>query len=304
MTTSSASVLAYAQGLLALLAAGGGLWYYVDQSQGYADRLLQLRHGGTEEAPEQNVTGGAPVGRSPVRDFLAEWLTRPNQERMSFRFHWNVMLRDMTFKQRTYPTLVYLPVILGITIFRDVFKGEEEFSIGDGMMLTLLYFLLWLLIIPLGQTKVSEDYRASWIFKATANSYPGRINYGQFMAVLGMFYLPIAVLVYTAVLIYWGPSHWIDVLMAMGTTLLFGLVYSQLDQALPFSRSKEDSKFENIGPFLLVGVLGTLFGFGHWGLQHISYLLPAVTMAVWAILLTWVWYMRRREDLGAAAGAK
>jgi hypothetical protein len=304
MTTSSASVLAYAQGLLALLAAGGGLWYYVDQSQGYADRLLQLRHGGTEEAPEQSMTGGAPVGRSPVRDFLAEWLTRPNQERMSFRFHWNVMLRDMTFKQRTYPTLVYLPVILGITIFRDVFKGEEEFSIGDGMMLILLYFLLWLLIIPLGQTKVSEDYRASWIFKATANSYPGRINYGQFMAVLGMFYLPMAVLVYTAVLIYWGPSHWIDVLMAMGTTLLFGLVYSQLDQALPFSRSKEDSKFENIGPFLLVGVLGTLFGFGHWGLQHISYLLPAVTMAVWAILLTWVWYMRRREDLGAAAGAK
>lgn len=306
LTTTSAPLLSYAQGLLALAAAGGGLWFYVNQSRGYADRLLELRSAGShEDAADEKVTGGeGGTGKSPVRDFLAGWLTRPNQERVSFRFHWNVMLRDMTFKQRTYPTLVYLPVIVGLSIFRDAFSDEGELVLGEGTMLMLLYFLLWILIIPLGQTKISENYRASWIFSATANPYPSRINYGQLMAVLGMFYLPIALVVYSVILIYFGPSHWPDVLLAMGTTLLFTLVYSQLDKAPPFSRSKEDSKFENIGPFMLVGFLGGLFGFGHYGLKQVPYVLPAATVVVWGILLIWVWYMRRDTKVGAAAGAR
>ncbi|TXF91652.1 hypothetical protein FUA23_00270 [Neolewinella aurantiaca] len=302
MTTTTASPLAYAQGLLALIAAGTGLWFYIRQSRGYADRLLQLRVAGAENAAEPQGTTSTSGSKSPVRDFLAGWLTRPNQERVSFRFHWNVMLRDMGFKQRTYPSLVYLPVILVITIFRDAFMGEEEFSLGDGMMLMLLYFLLWILLIPLGQTKYSENYRSSWIFEATANPYPNRIYYGQFMAVLGMFYLPMALLIYTAVLIYWGPSHWIDILLAMGTTLLFTLVYNQTDKDAPFSRSKEDAKFGNIGPFLLVAFLGSIFGFGHWALQLFPYVLMAATVVVWCVLLGWIWYLRRDTNGGAAAG--
>ncbi len=303
LTSTSAGALAYVQGLLALVAAGGGLWFYVRQSQGYGDRLLQMRHAGSEDAAEKSTTENPSTSKSPVRDFLAGLLTRPNQERVSFRFHWNVMLRDMYFKQRTYPALVYLPVLMGISLFRDAFRGEESFNIGPGMLLTMMYFLLWILIIPLGQTKISENYRASWIFDATSNPYPGRISYGQFMAVLGMFFIPMALLAYGGILLYGGLSLWCDILLAMGVTILFSLIYNLMDKAQPFSRSKEDAKFSNVGPFILVGILGAAFGFGHWGLQQIPYVVPSAAVLIWAILIGWLWYLRRGKDMGAAAGA-
>jgi len=99
LTSSGAGPLAYAQGGVALLAAVGGAWYYVKQSQGYADRLLDLRHSSeTDENTEKKTANSTK--ESPWRDRLAGLFTKPNEERVSFRFHWNVMTRDMTFKQR------------------------------------------------------------------------------------------------------------------------------------------------------------------------------------------------------------
>lgn len=294
LTTTDTGYLAYAQGGLALVAAGFGLWFYIRQSVGYADRLLSLRHAGATAATATSKTAQPTSDKSPVRDWLAGLLTRPNQERVSFKFHWNVMVRDMTFKQRTYPTLVYVPVILAITVFRDFFKEDEPFSLGPGMILMMMYFLMWVVVIPLGQTKVSENYRASWIFDATANPYPGRIQLGQVFAVLGMFFLPMAVLVYGAVLAFWGLTYAPDVLLACGNTLLFSLCYNQMDKAHPFSRAKDDSKFQNFGPFLMVGLLGAIFGFGHYGLRYLPFAVPAATLVVWAILIAGFFWWRRK----------
>jgi len=281
------------QAVLAFGAAAAGLWFYINQSRGYADRLLDLKGAGSEAGASKESKSGEST-KSPVRDALGPLLTAPNQERTSFNFHWNVMARDMTFKQRVLPSLVYLPVLLAISVFRDVFKGEEAFAPAEGTMLLLLYFLMWMIVIPLGQTKVSENYRASWIFEATANAYPERINYGQLMAVLGMFFFPMAILVYAVVLGYWGIGYWLDVVLALGNTLFFSMLYNRVDQSHPFSRAKEDSKFKNFLPFLVVGSLGTAFGFAHWAVRWIPYVLPAATVVVWAVLLGWLWWMRKR----------
>lgn len=292
LTMSGAGPLAYAQGGVALITAMGGAWYYVQQSRGYADRLLNLRHSSETQTGADKKTETLAKA-SPWRDRLAGWLTRPDQERVSFRFHWNVMTRDMTFKQRTYPVLVYLPVILGLSVFRDVISGEEEFQLGIGLMLMLLYFLLWIVIIPLGQTKISENYRASWIFEATANGHPERIRYGQLAAVLSMFFLPMATLVYGVILVFWGPQHWLDILLGLGSVLLFALIYNSIDSGHPFSRAKDDSKFQNFGPFLLIGFLASIFGFGHYALRAIPYIIPLLTIVVWSLVVGWRWWMIR-----------
>lgn len=286
MTSLSVEPLAYAQALLALAAAAGGGWFYVSQSRGYADSLLQLRNAGSggNEAGTKNVTGGT-AEKSPVRDFLAPLLTRPNQERMSFRFHWNVMLRDMTFKQKVYPILVYLPIMLVFALFKDAFRGEEDFSVDEGFMLIVLYFLLWLLIIPLGQTKISENYRAGWIFLATPNQHPWRTDYGQLMAVVGMFFLPMAVVVYTVMLFFSGIDFGLDIVLSSGVTLLIALLYTAAAGGHPFSRSKEDGQFSNIGPLLLAGVLAIGCGFIHWAIRFLPYVLPVASVVVWGILL-------------------
>ena len=295
LTTTSIGWMAYAQAALALLAAGFGSWFYLRQSAGYADRLLSLKHAGSSDAGTAETVTKKGGSSSPVRDRLASWFTRPNQERVSFNFHWNVMVRDMTFKQRTYPTLVYLPVILGITVFRDAITGEEAFSVGAGTMLMILYFLMWVVIIPLGQTKVSEHYRAAWIFEATPNAHPPRIMYGQLLAVIWMFFLPMAVLVYVTVLAFQGLAFLPDIVLASGNTLLFSLIYNQIDKAHPFSRAKDDSKFQNFAPFLMISFFGGLLGVGHYFLRDLPYIIPAAAVVVWIMLIGWVVYMRRKS---------
>jgi hypothetical protein len=299
ITTTSIGWMAYAQAFLALSAAGFGTWFYLQQSAGYADRLLSLKHVGSTDAGKKALPKNKTNGGSPVRDRLAAWVTRPNQERVSFKFHWNVMVRDMTFKQRTYPALVYLPVILGITIFRDAITGKEAFSAGPGTMLMLLYFLLWIVVIPLGQTKISENYLAAWIFDATPNAYPSRIKYGQLLAVIGMFYLPLALLVYSTVLFIEGLAFLPDIVLASGSTLLFSVIYNQVDKGHPFSRSKEDSKFENFGPFLMISFFGGILGVGHYFLRFLPYVVPVAASVVWLALIAWVIYLRR--DTGRLA---
>jgi hypothetical protein len=205
------------------------------------------------------------------------------------------MVRDMTFKQRTYPTLVYLPVILGITVFRDVITGDEAFSAGTGTMLMLLYFLMWIVIIPMGQTKISESYRAAWIFDATPNAYPTRIEYGQVMAVIGMFFLPLSVLVYTSVLVFQGLDFLPDIALACGSTLLFAFLYNIVDKGHPFSRAKDDSRFSNFGPFLLISFLGGILSVGHWALRSFPYVIPVAAVVMWLLLLGWVMILRRKS---------
>lgn len=298
MTSTSTGVMAYAQAGLALLAAGAGSWFYLRQSVGYSERLLALRHAGSAGGNEEKIAAPAGKTSAPVRDRLAAWFTRPNQERVSFNFHWNMMVRDMTFKQRTYPSLVYLPVILGVTVFRDVITGKEALAIGPGSTLAILYLMMWVVVIPLGQTKVSENYRAAWIFEATPNIYQDRIMYGQVLAVFGMFFVPMALLVYSSMLIFQGLSFLPDIALACSSTIFYAMIYNKIDKAHPFSRSKDDTKFQNFGPFLLVGLLGGLFGVVHYGLQFLPYAVTVGAVVSWLILIGWVTYLR-----GAAAGA-
>ena len=303
ITSLSVGPLGYAQAALALGAAGAGSWYYLRQSRGYADRLLSLKL--SSGAAPAATSGTKPVARrAPVREWLASWLTANNQERVSFRFHWNMMLRDMTFKQRVFPALVYLPVVMVATVFRDVFRKGETVDFGDNVVLLLFYFVMWIVVIPLGQTKVSDDYRSSWIFEATANPYPQRIEFGKLMAVIGMFFLPTALIYYPAALWFFGWAYWSDLLLAIGNTLLFSMIYSGLDTGHPFSRSKEDSKYQNLLPLFMVGIVGSALGFGHYYLRALPYAIPVATVGVWAILFYWFYWMRRvtRTELAGGRG--
>lgn len=291
LTGSGFGVLTIGQAVLALAAAIGGGWFYVRQSRGYIKNMLDLREAGSGGGA---TTGGTAtvVGSSPWRDRLAVWLTKPNLGRVSFRFHWNMMLRDMGFKQRTYPSMIYLPVLIMIIALKDAWE-EGEVALGQGTVFMLFYFIAWIIIIPLGQVKISDDYRASWIFFATGNAHPEQLHYGQLVAVLGMFFIPTALLIYPAVLIIWGPHLWLDVLFSMGNVLLATLIYHTMDKDPPFGRSKEDSKFSNLGPMLLVSLTASVLGGLHYFLSDWRLLIIAGTVAVWAAVLFWLRSMRK-----------
>jgi ABC-2 type transport system permease protein len=122
LVEGGATNLSWVQGLLALLAASAGAMFYVSQSANYGERLLELRMAGSgaEEAVKGKVMEEG-AARSPwYRDMLAQRFTREGIERSTFRFSWKIMLRDMGFKQRTYPSMVFLPVILGVVFSKTL----------------------------------------------------------------------------------------------------------------------------------------------------------------------------------------
>jgi len=290
LTWTDPGNLAILQGVLGAVAAVGGLWFYIRQSRDYVSNLLALREVGSSEGPTK--TTGAGEQKSPWRERLARLVTSPDLSRVSFRFHWNVMLRDMGFKQRTYPAMVYLPILFIILALRDSLQ-EGEVSLGIGTVFMLLYFIAWIIIIPLGQTKISEEFRASWIFMAAGNAHPGRLRYGQLMSVLGMFFVPTALLIYPLVLIVWGPEYWIDILLSMGNVLLATFIYHSLDKSLPFSRSKEDAKFSNVGPMIAVSIAASFCGVMHYLISDFFLLKIGLAALAWAGVWLWLRAMRK-----------
>ena len=300
LTFNNPGWLAIAQGLLGFAATVGGLWFYVRQSRGYISNMLALREaGGRTPAGELSgtIASGANTGlkpdiRSPWRDRLARLFTHNDLSRVSFRFHWDMMLRDMGFKQRTYPSMVYIPVLILVFQLQDGL-ADEDFELQASTVFMLLYFITWILIIPLGQVKISDDYRASWIFSAAGNAHPSRLHYGQLMAVLGMFFLPTALLIYPAILIVWGPHLWLDVLFSTGAVLLATLAYHAIDNDPPFSRSKEESKFSNIGPMIGISIVATIVGTVHYNFSGWTWFVAVGTVVVWTANLLWLRYMRR-----------
>lgn len=300
----SAWRLLIAQTLLGLSSAVFCGWYYLRQSRGYTDKLLSLKlDSGHKDTELAGVGAGAKQGnkeqredaRSPVRDFFARLFTRPGMERISFRFHWNMMLRDITFKQRVYPGLIYMPVILLLTMGRSIWSDGLTRATTEWLVIPILYFVLIVLVIPLGQTKVSEQYAAAWVFAAAPKLNRKQLNYGQYLAVACMFLAPTAAFCYLGVLAYWGPGFWLDVPFSLGSVLLIGYVYSLIDAAPPFSRAKDDSKFANFGPLLLIFIIAPLFGLAHWALRSLPYVLPVFTVLVWGLFLLLMHYQRKPD---------
>ncbi|MEO0733667.1 MAG: hypothetical protein AAFZ52_12595, partial [Bacteroidota bacterium] len=144
------------------------------------------------------------------------------------------------------------------------------------------------------QTKIDERYKASWIFLATANPVPDRLHYGQLLAVVCMFLLPTALLIYPLVLLVWGGGLLGDIFLSAGSVVLLTLTYHFLDKGLPFARAKEDAQFSNFGPFLLLSILASAVGGLHYWLSDWRWLVIGGGVGVWLIVLTWFFGWRSR----------
>lgn len=304
LVEGGATSLSWAQAGLAIVAASAGAWFYVRQSSNYGEKLLELRMAGSGDEDAATGPGNSVSDEDNpwYREALARWFTRRGAERTTFRFTWRVMLRDMSFKQRTYPSMVFLPILLGIIFFRDYFGSNGNgLAFGPNQILLALYMTAIVIITPLGQAKISEYYRASWIFMATANKETGAFAYGHLLAILGMFFVPTMLIVAVLVLIIGGPEYLPDLVMAIGANLLFAFIYHYLDKNLPFSLNKQAGGFETFGPFQVVSVSATAFGFMHYGLRMLPYGVGVLggALVCWISVAVWANFMRREERIFA-----
>lgn len=269
------------QATLGIAAVIFGVYYYLRQGEGYGERLLA-----TQLAGSQNEAAGAstmPAGRSKLTERLAGWLTRPGVERASFYFNWAMMTRDFKFKQQVYPGLVLLPLAIGGYVLYQFFTGGlgAADQTGTITLLGCLYLFALLLVSPLNVARTSDQFAASWVLHAHPLERPGELFYGQLIAIIGQFFLPIGGFIYLLVLLVGGIGMLDDILLSAAVVLIATAIFQQTERTLPFSLDRSEGQYDTIGPMLLVMFVGGLAGAAHFALTYVPYGVAVAAVVVW-----------------------
>lgn len=286
------------QATLTLIAAIGGLIFYVRQSEGYGQRLLDMERSGSAPVIDDI---GKPTPKSTwfsPRTWIGHALTRKGLERASFNFHWRMMQRDLDFKQRTWPSIVFYPIAIAAFVGKRLFDGSQAVDLAytnkRGAVIMIIYALIMLAIAPIQNTKSSKHYKASWIFLATPNKQVGPIQYGQLLAILGAFFMPIALITYLAILLIWGLPALLDITFAAGISLLICIIMINMDKAAPFSRSVDGDNMDAFGAVILCFVLTPIFGFAHYYAGKLLWIIEVATVLVWLLNLYLLRLLRKK----------
>ncbi|MEM6398587.1 MAG: hypothetical protein AAF741_19720 [Bacteroidota bacterium] len=318
----------YIQAILGAGSVVAGVWFYISQSKGYGEKLMNLRLSSTTASPKiktslpagarQAGAGGTQPsktldlpsfpGQSSSVDHpsievswyprtLSNLFTRPGVERASFLFHWRMMSRDMGFKQRTYPSMVLMPVFFVIFFFRDGNideLGSTEAGIVPGLL--LLYFFAISIITPMLQVKVSDTPKAAWIFYNLPQGRSKSFDYGQFTAIFGRLFIPFAIVIYPATLFMFPALRIWDILLVAVNLVLLGLLIQSMLKDAPFSMSKETAQGNAIGPSFVAMFTAVLLGFLHWILSGFPIATVVGSLFMTAILVGVLYDMRRNPS--------
>ncbi len=291
----SSTVLSLLQSGLGVTGTILSVVYYLRQSEGYGERLLELQIGGSQGAPEPE-TRPQRVRSDWIVNPIERYLTRPGVERAGFRFTWAIMARDMRFKQQVYPGVVIIPLLVIIYVFREWLMDEEAVrGMGFHLILIILYFFLALLITPLVTTRTSTEHQAGWVLRSNPLADRRPLLYGQLIAVAGQFYLPVGCIGYLCLLIGYGPELLDDIVLSIAVVLLGAAVFQLNDSTLAFSREKKQGGYSGLGSILLVYLLASFAGLAHWALTYLPYGVTAVAVVAWGIC--WLTFRELRSGV-------
>ena len=283
--------LSIVQGLLGIGGAAVGVRYFVSQGSNYGAQLMGVRIAGSEPVEDQRNPEVPPGRFARYRAWWGRLTTRTGPERGSYRFNAALMTRDFHYKQQVYPGLI-IPLLVGVGFAgRKLFVGAE--ALGQGAVITSLYIFALMIVSPLVSARLSENFRAAWVWQTNPVESLNRILYGQLMAVTGLFFVPAGLLVYLCVWIVAGAGVFDDILLSLAVILLASVLFQYTERSFPFSREKRDGGFQAIGPMFLILFLGSLAGLAHFGLTYLPYGVALGTVVAWAICLLALRGLRR-----------
>ena len=284
--------LSLVQGLLGIGAAAAGVRYYVSQGRNYGSQLMGMRMAGSEPVDNTAGTEAAPHRFARYRAWWGRLTTRPGPERGSYRFNSALMARDFQYKQQVYPGLL-IPLLVAVGFAgRRLFVGAE--AMEGGAVIISLYIFAFLIVSPLLSARLSANFRAAWVWQTNPVEKLNLILYGQLMAVVGLFFVPVGLLVYVCVVITAGTAVFDDILLSLAVILLASAIFQYTERSLPFSREKNDGGFQAIGPMFLILILGSLAGWAHYGLTFIPYGVALGTVVAWSLCLLALRGLRRQ----------
>ncbi|MFM8913991.1 MAG: hypothetical protein ACKOE6_13920 [Flammeovirgaceae bacterium] len=234
-------------------------------------------------------TSSAPVvsaidSKAGISARLAPVFTKPGLERASFMFAWWALSRDRKLKLRIYPNLGTPLILILIFLLQSSSKHESLaqsfYSLAETKSHLLIIYLGVLALIGIAvEINFSDDHKSSWVFQSTPITKPGLILNGTFKAIMAKFFLPIYLLVATAVLSIWREKAIADLILGALASWLLVLTSSVIaDKHMPLSLALTDrNRSSSMVRVIITMILVALMAGGH-------YLISSFTWAVYAAI--------------------
>lgn len=228
-----------------------------------------------------------------LENFLARLTCYSREERIFFRFSYQMLKQEREFKLKIYPSLGIALVFPFIFIFN--YLREASFAeLADSKLYFTIYFCSMMLSIVIHMLKFSGNYKGAWIYMATPIERPGTIYSAALKVFLVKLYTPVFLLVAIVYLVLFPVEILPDLAVIFVSACLQTLITFKLinNETYPFSKSFFSAQSANTFLHFLVMFLVGLFAGVHalmllipYGIYIYLLTLLLVTGISWCIIL-------------------
>ena len=269
------------------------VWLIIKYFAPSFNQKLAMISGSEQSSEPITSTDQQLVNKTSLAEKLATIFTKKGGERMGFLITWHMTSRSRDFKMKTYPAIGYLIVYMAIFVLRNKKisfnslvtdqKGAKIFVIFS------VYMIGFVMMQALNNIKISDKYKAAWIYYITPIQQPGNILSGATKAIVAKFYLPIALIISALEVTVLGWKVIPNIVLGMSTQVCVSFIVAYLMmRSFPFSTT-ENTKLK--GSTFVRGLFSLIVPIGMGILQYTVYEFTVVIVLLAGLSLIATWLM-------------
>jgi hypothetical protein len=240
--------------------------------------------------PSKEKTLVRKLGNARIEK-IASLTTRSNTEHMGFIFTWLISARSRTFKLKTYPSIGYFVVYLGIIVFANkkftLANLHTNPKLSKLVVLSCFYMVSYILFQVISNIKFSDMQKASWFYGTAPIQHPGKIINGAMKAIIMKFFIPFALVISIILTLVVGIQLIPNLLLGLVNQVIICYLIAYLNfNSFPFSKS-ETTKIK--GGSFIRGLIAMIFPIGIGVMHYFIFDYTAVVFIVLALSFIALW---------------
>ncbi|WP_415298100.1 ABC transporter permease [Clostridium perfringens] len=215
--------------------------------------------------------------RIPFSFKIGNLVCRSSTEKSFFNFTVNIIKSERNFKLKTYPNIAMSLVFPFIFLFNFI-RSYESFADWKNHMANsneffTLYICIFMLTPVILMVKYSDQFKASWIYKAVPIDDMASIFKGTYKGVFYKMILPVYTILALVYLWVFGLRIIPQIIAILFVIIILNLITVKLmDKHLPFSVSfKDGEKMDDLGITLFIFMLSGILGVVHYIINRLNY---------------------------------
>lgn len=208
---------------------------------------------------------------------IGNLVCRSSTEKSFFNFTVNIIKSERNFKLKTYPNIAMSLVFPFIFLFNFI-RSYESFADWKNHMANsneffTLYICIFMLTPVILMVKYSDQFKASWVYKAVPIDDMASIFKGVYKGVFYKMILPVYIVLALVYLWVFGLRIIPQIIAILFVIIILNLITVKLmDKHLPFSVSfKDGEKMDDLGITLFIFMLSAIFGVVHYIINRLNY---------------------------------